>query len=70
MGISNHVNPKDDEVAEHWALVPTLIETCKLNEVDARGLPHRRHHVHRRWTPKYTSHREGSHKWDHCRRSV
>ena len=40
MGISNHANPKDDEVAEHWALVATLIETRKLNEVDARGLPH------------------------------
>jgi hypothetical protein len=34
MSETRHYDPGSDEGAENWAVVATLIETCKLNNVD------------------------------------
>ncbi|MFK4492433.1 hypothetical protein ABIA45_007511 [Bradyrhizobium sp. USDA 336] len=41
-----------DGGAEHWAIIASLVETCKLNDVDPLPLPNRRAQQHRRWSSK------------------
>jgi hypothetical protein len=37
LGRKNHLFAGSDGGAEHWATVASLIETCKLNDVDPLG---------------------------------
>ena len=37
-----HSSPAADEGAENWAMLASLIETCKLHGINPRGLLHRR----------------------------
>ena len=41
-----------DGGAEHWAVIASLIETCKLNGVEPHGLPRRRPHQDRQRPPQ------------------
>ena len=45
-----------DGGAEHWAVIASLIETCKLNRRRSAGLPRRRHHQDRQ-RPSQQPHR-------------
>jgi hypothetical protein len=57
LGRKNHLFAGSDGGGERWAIICSLIETCKLNGVEPYALPAQRTHAHGRWSFHQSSRR-------------